>query len=41
LGRLVVRAASSTLPGASAHFRLLVNGIQSTVAIRMRFSASP
>jgi hypothetical protein len=39
--RLVERAASSTLPVAPADFRLLVNGTQTTVAIRLRFSASP
>ena len=34
-------ARSRTLPGASAHFRLLVRGTQTTVASRLRLSASP
>ena len=41
LGRPVIRAVSSTLPGASAHRRLLVSGTQTTVATRLRFRASP
>jgi hypothetical protein len=41
LGRCVARAVSSTLPGASVHRKLLVNGIQTAVAIRLRLSASP
>src|SRR5262249_16748907 len=32
---------SITFPGASAHLVLLVSGIQTTVAIRLRFSESP
>src|SRR5262249_20026821 len=32
---------SRTFPGAPAHFRLLVRATQTTVAIRLRFSASP
>ena len=41
LGRPVARAGSSTLPGASAHLRLLVKGTPTTLLIRLRFSASP
>jgi hypothetical protein len=41
LGRPVARAGSSTLPGASAHRRLLVKGTYTTLLIRLRFSASP
>jgi hypothetical protein len=41
LGRCVARVVSSTLPGASAHRRLLVSGTQTAVAIRLRLSASP
>jgi hypothetical protein len=41
LGRPVAFAVSSTLPGASAQTRLLVNGTQTTVRIRLRLSASP
>ena len=41
LCRPVAFAGSSTLPGASAHTRLLVNGTQTTVRIRLRFNASP
>jgi len=41
LGRPVARAGRSTLPGASAHRRLLVKGTQTTLLIRLRFSASP
>src|SRR5262245_53622936 len=35
-----MRAGSRTFPGAVAHFRLLVNGTQTTVAIRLRLIAS-
>jgi hypothetical protein len=41
LGRPVARAGRSTLPGASAHRRLLVKGTQTTLLIRLRLSASP
>jgi hypothetical protein len=41
LGRPVARAGRSTLPGASAHRRLLVKGTHTTLLIRLRFSASP
>jgi hypothetical protein len=41
LGRPVVRAGRSTLPGASAQRRLLVKGTQTTVRMWLRFSASP
>lgn len=40
-GRPVARAGRSTLPGASAQRRLLVNGTQTTVLTRLRFRASP
>ena len=40
-GRPVDLAERSTLPGASAQTRLLVNGKQTTVRIRLRFSVSP
>ncbi len=40
-GSPVAPAESSTLPGASAQTRLLVSGTQTTVAILLRFSASP
>jgi hypothetical protein len=40
-GRPVARAGRSTLPGASAHRRLLVKGTHTTLLIRLRFSASP
>ncbi len=40
-GRPVARAGRNTLPGASAHRRLLVNGTQTTVLTRLRFNASP
>jgi len=40
-GSPVKRGESVTLPGALAHLRLLVSGTQTTVAIRLRFSASP
>jgi hypothetical protein len=39
--RPVVRAASNALPGASTQRRLLESGTQTTVAIRLRFRASP
>ena len=41
LGRPVAWAERSTLPGASAHRRLLVKGTHTTLLIRLRFSASP
>jgi hypothetical protein len=41
LGKHVALAGRSTLPGASAQTRLLVNGTQTAVGIRLRFSASP
>jgi len=41
LGKPVAFAVSCTLPGASTQTRLLVNGRQTTVRIRLRFSASP
>jgi hypothetical protein len=41
LGRPVSRAGRSTLPGASAHLRLLVKGTHTTLLMRLRFSASP
>src|SRR5215470_4520031 len=41
LDKPVALAGRSTLPGASAQTRLLVNGTQTTVRIRLRFSASP
>jgi len=40
-GSPVSRAESETFPGAFAQRRLLVNGTHTTVAIRLRFSASP
>ena len=40
-GSPVTRADKLTLPGASAHFRLLVSGTQTTVEIRLWLSASP
>jgi len=40
-GYPVVRAGRVTLPGASAHPRLLVKGTQTTVLTRLRFSESP
>ena len=40
-GRPVACAESITLPGASAQRRLLVNGTQTTVLIRLRLRASP
>src|SRR6266567_1516014 len=39
-GRPVSRAGRGRLPGAPAHLRLLVNGTQTTVATRLRFTAS-
>jgi len=41
LGRPVARAGRSTLPGASTKRRLLVKGMQTTVLMRLRLSASP
>src|SRR5271157_3270978 len=41
LGRPVRRAGRSTFPGARAHLRLLVSGTHTTVAMRLRFNASP
>lgn len=41
LGKPVLWAGNSTLPGAVAQRRLLVNGTQTTVASRLRLSASP
>lgn len=40
-GSPVLPDRSSTLPGASAHARLLVSGTQTTVASLLRFSGSP
>lgn len=40
-GSPVTRADKLTLPGARAHFRLLVSGTQTTVEIRLWLSASP
>ena len=40
-GRPVSRAAISTFPGASAHFRLLVSGTHRTVTILLRLKGSP
>jgi hypothetical protein len=40
LGRPVTRAGRERLPGAPAHFRLLVKGTQTTVATRLRFTES-
>ena len=39
-GRPVARAVSVALPGASAHFMLLVNGTQTAVASRLRFDGA-
>jgi hypothetical protein len=39
-GSPVARVDKPTLPGASAHFRLLVSGTQTTVEIRLWLSAS-
>ena len=39
-GNRVVAAERATLPGAAAHFRLLVSGTQTTVAMWLRFRAS-
>ena len=41
LGSPVARAGSRTLPGASTKRRLLVKGMQTTVLMRLRLSASP
>ena len=41
LGKPVVLAGNRTLPGASAHTRLLVNVTHTTVRMRLRLSASP
>src|SRR5579863_2445024 len=40
-GSPVTRADKLRLPGARAHFRLLVSGTQTTVEIRLWLSASP
>ncbi len=40
-GNPVRVAGSGTFPGAFAHFRLLVSGTHTTVAMRLRFNASP
>ena len=40
-GNPVSRADKLTLPGAKAHFKLLVSGTQIAVAIRLWFRASP
>ena len=40
LGSPVRRAMRRTLPGAKAHLRLLVNGTQTIVPMRLRFIAS-
>ncbi len=40
-GRLVRCAGSDTFPGAPAHLRLLISGMHTTVAMRLRFNASP
>jgi hypothetical protein len=37
----VNRGSRRTLPGASAHFKLLVSGTHTTAAIRLRLKASP
>lgn len=39
--RLVECAGRRRLPGASPHLRFVVNGMQTTVAIRLRLIASP
>ncbi len=39
-GNPVRLAERRTFPGAKPHFRLLVNGMQTTVAMRLRFNAS-
>lgn len=41
LGKPVALAGSRVFPGASAQTRLLVQGTQTTVAIRLRFRAFP
>jgi len=40
-GSPVARAERLTFPGAKAHFKLLVRGTQTTVEMRLWFSASP
>jgi hypothetical protein len=40
LTRPVALAVKSTFPGAPAHFKALVSGTQTTVLLRLRFSAS-
>jgi hypothetical protein len=40
-GRPLRRVSRRTFPGAKAHLRLLVSGTQTTVAMRLRFNASP
>ncbi len=41
LGRPVTLAGSNVLPGADSQARLLVNGTQTTVGSRLRFSGLP
>jgi len=41
LGRPAVWAGINVFPGASAQTRLLVNGTQTIVAIRLRFRGLP
>ena len=41
LVRLVRLDDKKTFPGASAQYKLLVNGTQMTVAIRLQFKESP
>jgi hypothetical protein len=41
LGRFVSCAVNKTFPGTSAHAVLLVSGMQTAVAIRLRLNASP
>jgi len=41
LGSPVMGGGRRTFPGARAHFTLLVNGTQTTVATRLRLNASP
>lgn len=41
LGRPAVLVEINVFPGASAQTRLLANGTQTTVAIRLRFSGLP
>jgi len=40
-GKRVERARSKTLPGASDHLRLDVNGTHTTVEMRLKFRLSP